>query len=238
MPSGDVRRQISLRFWSGLAFSVLSGGVFGACCSLAINYALVEVSLSPLFAVAFGVLFLATGAMVAYQVALEPATAGAPRVLLFFAAILAVSGALCFVLERDWSHGLSRWTKVPLYGQLGVSVSFSVHFSALDLIGRLHEVLFDSSAARAIIRTPWQAKLLAVTASFTGLMYGLIFGVMGVEDVHGPALCAAFHRESRVCMPAGAAAGALAATAAQLLDFYSVEGDVELRFVRSRGDDL
>ena len=48
MPSGDVRRQISLRFWSGLAFSVLSGGVFGACCSLAINYALVEVSLSPL----------------------------------------------------------------------------------------------------------------------------------------------------------------------------------------------
>ena len=62
MPSGDVRRQISLRFWSGLAFSVLSGSVFGACCSLAINYALVEVSLSPLFAVAFGVLFLATGA--------------------------------------------------------------------------------------------------------------------------------------------------------------------------------
>ena len=80
--------------------------------------------------------------------------------------------------------------------------------------------------------------MLAVTASFTGLMYGLIFGVMDVEDVHGPALRAAFHRESRVCMPAGAAAGALAATAAQLLDFYSVEGDVELRFVRSRGDDL
>ena len=163
----------------------LSGGVFGACCSLAINYALVEVSLSPLFAVAFGVLFLATGAMVAYQVALEPATAGGRACCSFsprFSPCRARSASCSSATGRA---GCRAGPKVPLYGQLGVSVSFSVHFSALDLIGRLHEVLFDSSAARAIIRTPWQAKLLAVTASFTGLMYGLIFGVMDVEDVHG-----------------------------------------------------
>ena len=47
-------------------------------------------------------------------------------------------------------------------------------------------------------------------------MYGLSFGIMDVEDAHkGAELRIALQRETRVCYPIGAVAGAFAAVAAR-----------------------
>ena len=129
--------------------------VFGGCGSLMVNCALVEVSLSPFFAAAFGMLFLVSGATVVWQVALEPAGGDNRVLLLGFALLVTVSGVVCFLLERDWSHGLSAHAKVPLYALLGVSLSFSTHFTAIDLWARLRESLGCDNAAHAqtIVRT-------------------------------------------------------------------------------------
>ena len=62
-----------------------------------------------------GVLFLLSGGTVAWTVALEPGGGESRVLLLSFAALVSTSGVLCFLLERDWSHGLSRSAKVPLY---------------------------------------------------------------------------------------------------------------------------
>ena len=132
-----ARRKRQARFWSAILSRLLLGIVFGALGSLMVNCALVEISLSPLFAVAFGVLFLLSGGTIAWQVLLEPGGGESRVLLLGFAALVGTSGVLCFLLERDWSHGLSRSAKVPLYATLGVSLSFSTHFTALDLLGKL-----------------------------------------------------------------------------------------------------
>ena len=60
-----------------------------------------------------GVLFLLSGGTVAWTVALEPGGGESRVLLLGFAALVSTSGVLCFLLERDWSHGLSRGAKVP-----------------------------------------------------------------------------------------------------------------------------
>ena len=240
------RSKRQARFWSAILSRLLLGMGFGALGSLMVNCALVEISLSPLFAVAFGaqcpmpnaqcpmpnaqclmpngqcpmpsawpilppgVLFLLSGGTVAWTVALEPGGGESRVLLLSFAALVSTSGVLCFLLERDWSHGLSRsakvplylvitnnrtlrprqptcrsrslrsrgrsltllptLTKVPLYALLGVSLSFSTHFTALDLYGKLREVLgCDKSggASPTIVRTRWQARLLALVAVVT-----------------------------------------------------------------------
>ena len=64
-------RRNKARCWLVLC-RLLMGMFFGALGSLMVNCALVEVTLSPLFAAAFGVLFLVSGLTVAWQVALEP----------------------------------------------------------------------------------------------------------------------------------------------------------------------
>ena len=56
--------------------------------------------------------------------------------LTFFAGLNGVAGFVCFLLERDWSHGLTASSKVPLYALLGSCLAFSVNFSSLDLIAR------------------------------------------------------------------------------------------------------
>ena len=123
-------------------------------------------------------LFLLSGGTVAWTVALEPGGGESRVLLLGFAALVSTSGVLCFLLERDWSHGLSRSAKVPLYALLGVSLSFSTHFTALDLYGKLREVMgCDNSggALPTIVRTRWQARLLALVAVVTGCMYDCDF---------------------------------------------------------------
>ena len=123
-------------------------------------------------------LFLLSGGTVAWTVALEPGGGESRVLLLGFAALVSTSGVLCFLLERDWSHGLSRSAKVPLYALLGVSLSFSTHFTALDLYGKLREVMgCDNSggASPTIVRTRWQARLLALVAVVTGCMYDCDF---------------------------------------------------------------
>jgi hypothetical protein len=59
-----------------------------------------------------------------------------------------ISGLICFLLERDWyrravsinkkfitrNKYLNAYEKVPFYSILGVSLSFTLIFSLLDLI--------------------------------------------------------------------------------------------------------
>ena len=57
---------------------------------------------------------------------------------------------------------------MPLYALLGVSLSFSTHFTALDLYGKLREMMgCDRGASPTIVCTRWQARLLALVAVVT-----------------------------------------------------------------------
>lgn len=139
---------------------VLCGGGLGVVSSLMVNCSLVEVSCSPFFAVAFGVLFLASAGMMLAQLHSQPMAQNRP-LLLFFAALNFMAGLVCFLLERDWSHGLNAQRKIPLYALLGSCLAFSVNFSSLDLMAR-----FECFAAtKLLVRAEWQLRVVRASCS-------------------------------------------------------------------------
>lgn len=93
--------------------SLVLGAFMGTANAIMVNCALIEISLSRMFALAFGFLFLASGAAVGWQATLEPIGDQDNRpLLLCFATLSMASGFITFLLERDWSHGLSALHKV------------------------------------------------------------------------------------------------------------------------------
>lgn len=106
-------RRPRFRQWNLVMRSLLLGAFMGTANAIMVNCALIEISLSPWFALAFGVLFLVSGFAVGWQASLEPIGEQANRTLLLcFAVLSSASGFTTFLLERDWSHGLSPIQKV------------------------------------------------------------------------------------------------------------------------------
>ena len=82
------------------------------------------------------------------------------------------------------------------------------------LLGVLRALLNARPLARHLQRRRLRCPLPSYQV--TGCMYGLSFGIMDVEDAHkGAELRIALQRETRVCYPIGAVAGAFAAVAAR-----------------------
>ncbi len=221
--------------WCSLLRSCIFGAVLGSLSSLMVNSALVEVSLSPFFATSFGLLFLTSAATVVWQLQHESAAQN-NMLLRCFALLNALSGVTCFLLERDWSLGLSPQRKVPLYALLGMCLAFSVNFSALDLLARC-----DARSRPVLVRMEWQVRIVAITSVCTGALFGIAFGVLDVEDalIKSPAaLRNALHREARICYPVGAASGAFASLCARLLEVKAEAEDPDLAYSRGVGDNL
>lgn len=213
-----------------LARCMAIGSTLGIASSLMVNSALVEVSCSPFFAVSFGLLFLTSAATVGWQLRHE-ANARNFCLLLLFTLLNAISGIVCFFLERDWSHGLTPRSKVPLYALLGMCLAFSVNFSVLDLLARCDL----SVSGTFLVRAEWQVRVVATTSIITGAMYGLTFGILDIEDqmARSPKLFReALHREARVCYPVGAASGAFASICARLLEVRAEHLDPDLGYAR------
>lgn len=216
----------------------LVGGFLGTVSSLMVNCSLVEVSVSPFFAVAFGLLFLTSGFMMVAQVWTLP-NAKNKVLLMVFSVLNFTAGIISFMLERDWSHGLSASHKVPLYSLLGSCLAFSVNFSSLDLIAR--SGCFASS--QLLVRAEWQLRVVAFTSIFTGGLYGYTFGALDLEDalVKSPAsFRASLHKEAIIVYPLAFGTGAIAAVVARLLEMGAEAHDPDLGYSRGhqgRGHD-
>ena len=210
--------------------ALISGFVglcLGIAVSLIVNSTLVEISVSPFFALYFGLLFMSVGGIIIYR--LNGATLfGSPsaesdqsyslapedevrrkKQLNFFAGLICVSGFLCFILEKNWFVGLSSTSKIPLYTILGVSVAFALVFSIVDLVNYLMGFL-RASVARPVVESPHQVYLVMTIALIMGATFGFIFGVMDIEDEIQYQVRLALLKEERTCIPIGAVLGAIA----------------------------
>ena len=221
----------STPFLTVLIRCIFVGGSLGVLSSLMVNSSLVEVSCSPFFAVAFGLLFMTSAVMMALQVLMVGSAVRNRTLLICFALGNLLAGITCFLLERDWSKGLTKNGKIPLYALLGSCLAFSVNFSSLDLLARCE--VFTSS--QLLVRAEWQVRVVAITSLFTGCMYGITFGVLDVEDAiyRSPgAFRQVLNQEARICYPLGAASGAVAAMLARLLEVRAEGGDPDLAYSR------
>ena len=205
------------------------GMCLGIAVSLIVNSTLVEISVSPFFALYFGLLFISVGGIIIYRLnggSLFGARADASDVdqalllmpedekrrkkqLTFFASLIHVSGFLCFILEKNWFAYLSWTAKIPLYTVLGIAVTFALVFSVVDLINYVMGFL-RASAARPVVESSHQVYFIMTVALVMGAAFGFIFGAMDIEDEIQYQIRLALLKEERTCLPIGAILGGLA----------------------------
>lgn len=211
------------------AISAVVGAVFGTLISLIVNCTLIEISVSPFFSMYFGGLFISVGAVIIWRVgavtAFQPLT-DEERMrkfqLQYFGYMIVFSGVLCFLLERHWFVGIHYFFKVPLYTILGVSVSFALTFALVDLLN--YTVGFmQVSFARPIVESPSQVFLVLSTSLVMGAVFGLIFGLMDIEDQAQYTIKLALMKEEHFCYPIGIVLGALAGFGNEVLRQQSDE---------------
>eukprot|EP00929_Paragymnodinium_shiwhaense_P031650 TRINITY_DN17686_c0_g1_i2.p1 TRINITY_DN17686_c0_g1~~TRINITY_DN17686_c0_g1_i2.p1 ORF type:complete len:233 (-),score=44.14 TRINITY_DN17686_c0_g1_i2:225-923(-) len=188
------------------------GVLLGIIISLIVNCTLVEISISSFFSLYFGILFIVVGGIILWRIFSQEGSDGPSseqakkKPLAAFALLIIASGIICFTLEQKWYHGMSAITKVPLYIILGTSVAFALTFSVVDLVNYILGFL-QVAVAKPFVESPSQVYMVLITALIMGGIFGLIFGVMDVEDEVSYQIRLALLREERYCYPVGAILG-------------------------------
>jgi len=190
------------------SISGVVGVLLGIIISLIVNCTLVEISISSFFSLYFGILFIVVGGIILWRVFSQDGASPAQRKkpLAAFAMLIILSGLICFTLEQQWYHGLSPILKVPLYVLLGTSVAFALTFSVVDLVNYILGFL-QVSVAKPVVESASQVYMILTTALIMGALFGLIFGIMDVEDEVSYQIRLALLREERYCYPVGGILG-------------------------------
>jgi len=197
-----------------LVTSFIGGALIGVVVSFTVNCTLVEISINEFFAMYFGIFFLLIASLILYRV--RAGDHPKPCVLITFAVLVMFSGLLCFVLERHWFVKMHYLYKVPVYSVLGVAVCFALLFSIIDLINYCCG-LCQSDNSKPLVETEVQVYLVVATAVIMGFTFGLIFGLLDVEDAKLSQLRVELLREESICYPIGALLGGIAAALNQWL---------------------
>lgn len=135
-----------------------------------------------------------------------PIPEGTRPLLIIFAWLVVLSGVLCVVLDEQW-FAFSPLVKVPLYSVVGMSVCFAFTFSLLDLV---NIVSSRCSSSSAIIESQDQVYIILLTSLAMGATFGMIFGLMDVEDQRGLDLRDTLIYEEEHCIPVGVLMGGFA----------------------------
>lgn len=209
--------------------SIAGGVLLGIVVSWVVNCTLAEISFNTFFSVYFGILFTAIGGVIVWRIRARahPISSTMRTVLIGFAILVIASGSLCIFLDTHWFHFRPLF-KIPLYSLLGMSVCFAFTFSLMDLLNWLVGACQNNDSI-ALVESKEQVYLVLGTSIVMGFVFGLIFGIMDVEDKHGWALRNALIHEEHYCLPVGLLIGGIAGY------FNSVlRGDGHRQSVQSR----
>ena len=158
----------------------------------------------------FGTLFILIGALVFWKIFCSGTSVARKGLLTVFAGFVLISGFLCFVLDTR----LFKWSpavKVPLYAILGMAVCFALVFSSIDLLNWCLGACCGTSSGGGLVENGKQVLLVLSMSTLMGASFGLIFGMLDVEDFVGLQLRDALVREEQKCIPVGIVLGAVAA---------------------------
>jgi len=211
MGIGDDFSALLERSWFQSLLSGVGGALIGVFASFVVNCTLVEISINAFFAYYFGFLFLLIGSIIAYRV--YTGDHPKPFMLASFAAMVLISGLMCFMLDESWFMRLSAGSKVPVYAVLGMSVCFALLFALIDVLNYCCTICWnasDGTGPRPLVNTEAQIYLVVVTAAAMGFVFGTIFGVMDVADEKLSNIKMALMREESICYPIGALIGGIA----------------------------
>ncbi len=132
------------------AFDLICSTCAGALCAIVVsytvNYCLYLLTLSHIYSIAFGFLFIFVGSIILWQTLIqyfdhdltyaEQKSVAHCAMLCFCSVFLMMSGVVCFVFDPRFQRRESTPARVALYGILGISMCFSMVFVLVDLMRR------------------------------------------------------------------------------------------------------
>lgn len=130
-----------------------------------------------------------------------------PLLILAFAALLCVSGVLCFCLQKDWFVHLNWLAKVPVYALLGLSTSFALIFAFVDTWNEVVRRWLEQYGVRPLVENDMQVYLVVISSVLMGFLYGLVFGLLDIEDEELSHIRVKLLQDNRICYPIGAVVG-------------------------------
>ncbi|UKJ87716.2 hypothetical protein MACJ_000156 [Theileria orientalis] len=191
--------------------STALGAGIGAICSLIVNCALIELSTSSFFTTYFGVTFLIIGVVILWRVnssnTMDDKSQKAN--LRRFGLMIIVSGVFCFFIRNSWFTSLPTVLKTLVYTLLGVSISFALTFTIVDLINYFMSML-ETSVSKPLVESRSQVHLILFIALTMGAIFGFTFGFLDVEDEAAYHVQLALMKEESYTYPIGIVLGGLA----------------------------
>lgn len=127
---------------------------------------------------------------------------------LFSSAMVILSGILCLFLDESWTRSFSPILKVPIYILVSCSLTYIVTFGLVDFLNFLFSN-FQSVNSLNLVESYDQIIGLMVSCFASGMFYGLIFGLMDIEDDRYWKMKKDFFCEERLCVPIGVLGGLL-----------------------------
>eukprot|EP00359_Climacostomum_virens_P002221 CAMPEP_0204900814 /NCGR_PEP_ID=MMETSP1397-20131031/2699_1 /ASSEMBLY_ACC=CAM_ASM_000891 /TAXON_ID=49980 /ORGANISM="Climacostomum Climacostomum virens, Strain Stock W-24" /LENGTH=228 /DNA_ID=CAMNT_0052069037 /DNA_START=99 /DNA_END=782 /DNA_ORIENTATION=- len=196
------------KVWSRLLASAVISAVAGVIISFLVNATLAEISINPFFSIYFGLLFTGVGTAIIWktnkQAGLEETR---KKLMLGFGGLVVFAGLICFILEKNWFSSLTPASKVPLYAILGVAVCFALSVAFVDTINLCAGLICTN--ADAVVETPKQVYIVIATSLVMGLTFGLVFGLLDVEDEADFRLKQALLDDESYCYSIGLLLGAI-----------------------------
>lgn len=153
------------------------------------------------------------GGVITFRVYKQSPSQVTKKFFLPFGLLIVISGVICFVLEENWIFKLKPHSKIPLYGILGLSVSFALNFAIVDLLN----FIFAYFNTRPVIENKRQVACIVLMTSVMGAVFGIVFGIVDFEDEE------LYHKkldlmtEESICFPIG---GLLGAVTGGLNEYY------------------
>ncbi|XP_954539.1 uncharacterized protein TA19265 [Theileria annulata] len=191
--------------------STTVGAGIGALCSIIVNCALVELSTSSFFTLYFGFTFIIIGLAILWRLTASSDfnDQNQTRNLKIFGFMIVFSGLLCFFLRKNWFIALPTSLKTVVYTLLGVSTSFALTFTIVDIINYFMATL-ETTVSKPLVESKSQVHLILSIALVMGAIFGFTFGLMDVEDEAAYHVQLALMKEEKYTYPIGILLGGAA----------------------------
>jgi len=163
--------------------SSLVGLAIGVVIAEVVANSLIEISVTPVFSIVFGIAFILLGLALVWRV-WKSVTESSRRIfMIMFAVLVFISGIFSFILEERWVY-MPAGAKIPMYAIIGVSLSFALTFSLTEFInlGLCDKCCNTDFENNPLIGSKKQIFIIFAGSIIMGAIFGVLFGVIDVEN--------------------------------------------------------
>lgn len=204
-----------------MAAAMIVGAGVGFLASMIVNSCLLEVSINGFFTFYFFIILTVVGGLMVFRNKQREQNDQQPQNIeetfmrdekkqfLTYASWLVVcSGVLCLFLEKNWNKDFPYVLKTPIYIVVAMALTYLVTFAIVDFVN-FGASYFQTSGGVHAVESEDQVLALLLNCFACGMLYGLVFSLMDVEDANYNQIKARFLYEEYFCLPIGIMGGAV-----------------------------